>query len=261
MVGVLSWYWTLKAKNWYHFIVPIWYFVPMFLLHFLGIIDFNSNAFLLMTSSLCFRSSLLPKNMLFHSQVIHNSNFNPSSPSSSVSLMQFQYLFTYWIIFVVYIISFIHKTALFSWFSSSLLPKTCYFTIKSFTIANLNLPLPSSQVIIVFSFDMCFLMGLFSWFLFFRLSFLAKNNAYLTVESSTMAVLTSTSTTTELPPDCLTSSYGCCPDEYTAAHGPNDEGCCLSSPFGCCPDHITESQGPNLQGDGHVHLCCVALPS
>ncbi|XP_045125730.1 papilin-like isoform X4 [Portunus trituberculatus] len=76
------------------------------------------------------------------------------------------------------------------------------------------------------------------------------------METTTMTVLTtsisttSTTTTTELPPECLKSSYGCCPDNYTAAHGPNKEGCCLSSPFGCCPDHITEAHGPNLQGCG-----------
>lgn len=74
-----------------------------------------------------------------------------------------------------------------------------------------------------------------------------------TVDSSTIGTLTTsapTTTTTELPPECLKSTYGCCPDNYTASHGPNDEGCCLSSLFGCCPDHITEAQGPNLQGDG-----------
>nr|XP_053656343.1 brefeldin A-inhibited guanine nucleotide-exchange protein 3-like [Cherax quadricarinatus] len=56
-----------------------------------------------------------------------------------------------------------------------------------------------------------------------------------------------TSTTTEIPPDCIFSSFGCCPDNYTAAHGRNDEGCCLSSAFGCCPDDITDAQGPSFQ--------------
>ncbi|XP_063871697.1 papilin-like isoform X6 [Scylla paramamosain] len=83
------------------------------------------------------------------------------------------------------------------------------------------------------------------------------------IETTTMSVLTTsistTTTTTELPPECLNSSYGCCPDNYTAAHGPNMEGCCLSSPFGCCPDHITEAYGPNLQGCGCQYSafgCC-----
>lgn len=62
-------------------------------------------------------------------------------------------------------------------------------------------------------------------------------------------VLVTTSTTTEIPPDCIQSPFGCCPDNYTAAHGLDNEGCCLSSPFGCCPDHITDAQGPNFQGN------------
>ncbi|XP_066977999.1 papilin isoform X19 [Macrobrachium rosenbergii] len=55
---------------------------------------------------------------------------------------------------------------------------------------------------------------------------------------------------TGIPPDCTYTPYGCCPDQYTAAHGENNEGCCLSSAFGCCPDHITEAKGPNFQGCG-----------
>nr|XP_045610870.1 papilin-like [Procambarus clarkii] len=63
-------------------------------------------------------------------------------------------------------------------------------------------------------------------------------------------IIMTTSTTTELPPDCVYSTFHCCPDNYTAAHGPNNEGCCLSSAFGCCPDHIADAQGPNFQGCG-----------
>ncbi|XP_064108154.1 papilin-like isoform X7 [Macrobrachium nipponense] len=59
-----------------------------------------------------------------------------------------------------------------------------------------------------------------------------------------------TTPSTVIPPDCTYTPYGCCPDQYTAAHGENNEGCCLSSAFGCCPDHITEAKGPNFQGCG-----------
>ncbi|XP_076032052.1 proteoglycan-like sulfated glycoprotein papilin isoform X2 [Oratosquilla oratoria] len=68
-----------------------------------------------------------------------------------------------------------------------------------------------------------------------------------------------TSTTTEIPPDCTHSTFGCCNDQYTAAHGPNFEGCCLSSAFGCCPDHLTEARGPNFEGCGCEYSafgCC-----
>ncbi|XP_068234682.1 papilin isoform X9 [Palaemon carinicauda] len=77
-----------------------------------------------------------------------------------------------------------------------------------------------------------------------------------TVTTTEYAVLT---TSTGLPPDCTYSSYGCCPDQYTAAHGENNEGCCLSSAFGCCPDHITEARGPHFQGCGCSYSafgCC-----
>ncbi|XP_042237860.1 papilin-like isoform X4 [Homarus americanus] len=84
----------------------------------------------------------------------------------------------------------------------------------------------------------------------------------LTTEAATPAtvtVTTSPTTTTELPPDCVYSSFGCCPDNFTSAHGENMEGCCLSSAFGCCPDHITDAKGPHLQGCGCEYSafgCC-----
>ncbi|XP_069951755.1 papilin isoform X1 [Cherax quadricarinatus] len=81
----------------------------------------------------------------------------------------------------------------------------------------------------------------------------------ITESSVTTAITMTTSTTTEIPPDCIFSSFGCCPDNYTAAHGRNDEGCCLSSAFGCCPDDITDAQGPNFQGCGCEYSafgCC-----
>ncbi|KAK4313128.1 hypothetical protein Pmani_015500 [Petrolisthes manimaculis] len=82
--------------------------------------------------------------------------------------------------------------------------------------------------------------------------------------SSLEPLTTTTSTTTTTTPidlleDCAYSNYGCCPDGYTAAHGPDNVGCCLASAFGCCPDHITESQGPNMQGCGcefSAYGCC-----
>ncbi|XP_063603126.1 papilin-like [Penaeus indicus] len=63
---------------------------------------------------------------------------------------------------------------------------------------------------------------------------------------------TPTPTTTEIPPDCFFTRFGCCSDNYTAAHGENGEGCCLSNEFGCCPDNIREAKGPFHQEFG----CC-----
>ena len=53
----------------------------------------------------------------------------------------------------------------------------------------------------------------------------------------------------DLLPDCARTPFGCCNDNYTAAHGPDMEGCCLVSPYGCCPNYITEAWGPNNQGN------------
>lgn len=47
---------------------------------------------------------------------------------------------------------------------------------------------------------------------------------------------------------CADAEFGCCPDEITPAHGPNDEGCCLNSAHGCCPDNLNSATGPNFDG-------------
>uniref|UniRef100_A0A182PGJ0 Papilin n=1 Tax=Anopheles epiroticus TaxID=199890 RepID=A0A182PGJ0_9DIPT len=47
---------------------------------------------------------------------------------------------------------------------------------------------------------------------------------------------------------CQREPFGCCPDGKTPAHGYNGEGCCLVTPYGCCPDNIVPAHGPNLEG-------------
>ncbi|XP_058843229.1 papilin-like isoform X1 [Acipenser ruthenus] len=51
---------------------------------------------------------------------------------------------------------------------------------------------------------------------------------------------------------CTLSQYGCCPDGYTRARGPQGWGCpgssCAQSRYGCCPDGITAALGPNNAG-------------
>ena len=58
---------------------------------------------------------------------------------------------------------------------------------------------------------------------------------------------------------CEGAVYGCCPDGYTAADGPNFGGCpgvaiypgdsgCENTLYGCCPDGIVAALGP--EGDG-----------
>lgn len=54
-------------------------------------------------------------------------------------------------------------------------------------------------------------------------------------------------------PKCVKSSYGCCPDNTTAATGPFDEGCpipktCEETKHGCCEDGLSPAQGPNNKG-------------
>ncbi|XP_033505119.1 papilin b, proteoglycan-like sulfated glycoprotein [Epinephelus lanceolatus] len=48
-------------------------------------------------------------------------------------------------------------------------------------------------------------------------------------------------------PHCTQSYYGCCPDGYTSATGPRNEGCyqndCVRTRFGCCLDGVTPAQG------------------
>ncbi|MGH0149838.1 UNVERIFIED_CONTAM: hypothetical protein FKN15_035466 [Acipenser sinensis] len=51
---------------------------------------------------------------------------------------------------------------------------------------------------------------------------------------------------------CTLSQYGCCPDGYTRARGPQGWGCpgssCAQSRYGCCPDGITAALGPSNAG-------------
>nr|XP_049463319.1 papilin isoform X5 [Anopheles coluzzii] len=47
---------------------------------------------------------------------------------------------------------------------------------------------------------------------------------------------------------CSREPFGCCPDGKTPAHGHSGEGCCLQTPYGCCPDNVVAARGPNLEG-------------
>ncbi|XP_035896391.1 papilin isoform X2 [Anopheles stephensi] len=47
---------------------------------------------------------------------------------------------------------------------------------------------------------------------------------------------------------CGKEPFGCCPDGKTPAHGYNGEGCCLQTPYGCCPDNVVAARGPNMEG-------------
>uniref|UniRef100_A0A3P9HHH2 Papilin b, proteoglycan-like sulfated glycoprotein n=1 Tax=Oryzias latipes TaxID=8090 RepID=A0A3P9HHH2_ORYLA len=53
-------------------------------------------------------------------------------------------------------------------------------------------------------------------------------------------------------PDCAQSVHGCCPDGYSAATGPENEGCpaedCSFSRFGCCRDGVTAAEGDGQLG-------------
>ncbi|XP_063908340.1 mannan-binding lectin serine protease 1-like [Zophobas morio] len=52
-----------------------------------------------------------------------------------------------------------------------------------------------------------------------------------------------------LPRCFLTGTYGCCPNNVTAATGPNNEGCgCEISEYGCCPDGTSEARGRYYEG-------------
>ena len=58
---------------------------------------------------------------------------------------------------------------------------------------------------------------------------------------------------------CENSTYGCCDDGVTPAHGPNREGCCLSTPYKCCPDNVLAARGPDFYGCGCQYTrfgCC-----
>ncbi|XP_050528636.1 papilin isoform X2 [Daktulosphaira vitifoliae] len=90
-------------------------------------------------------------------------------------------------------------------------------------------------------------------------------------------IITSTDSSTQSSTDdifidsCKSSEFGCCPDDVTAATGPNFEGCdnfgfnnctadgndtdctpsCMETLFGCCDDNSTAAHGPNKEG------CCL----
>ncbi|XP_045490551.1 papilin [Pieris rapae] len=57
---------------------------------------------------------------------------------------------------------------------------------------------------------------------------------------------------------CEATSYGCCPDGETPAHGPQNKGCCLQTAFGCCPDNYKPAEGPHFEGCGckFAHFGC-----
>ena len=57
------------------------------------------------------------------------------------------------------------------------------------------------------------------------------------------------------PDGCASTQYGCCEDEFTAASGPNYEGCkppivggCAGTRWGCCRDGKNSASGPDLIG-------------
>lgn len=55
------------------------------------------------------------------------------------------------------------------------------------------------------------------------------------------------------PSACLKSTFGCCPDNTTAATGPFDEGCavpetCKETKYGCCEDGVSAATGKKYKG-------------
>ncbi|KAL6256089.1 hypothetical protein P5V15_013324, partial [Pogonomyrmex californicus] len=54
------------------------------------------------------------------------------------------------------------------------------------------------------------------------------------------------------PQTCNETRYGCCPDGVSPATGPKNRGCpdsrCNESLFGCCPDGVTIAQGNDYEG-------------
>ncbi|KAF6737551.1 Papilin [Oryzias melastigma] len=54
-------------------------------------------------------------------------------------------------------------------------------------------------------------------------------------------------------PDCAQSEFGCCPDGFSAATGPENHGCpaendCSFSRYGCCLDGVTAAEGDGQLG-------------
>ncbi|KAF7230667.1 papilin-like, partial [Nothobranchius furzeri] len=53
-------------------------------------------------------------------------------------------------------------------------------------------------------------------------------------------------------PRCAQSSHGCCPDGYTSASGPRNQGCsptdCTRTRYGCCLDGVTPAPGVGRAG-------------
>jgi len=63
----------------------------------------------------------------------------------------------------------------------------------------------------------------------------------------------------------LIKEFGCCPDWYTPAEGPELAGCpvftlgtCNETKYGCCSDGVTLSRGPDFQGCGEP-TCAASL--
>ena len=64
--------------------------------------------------------------------------------------------------------------------------------------------------------------------------------------------------------DCSASENGCCPDQFTAASGPEGQGCdCAGSEFGCCPDGETAASGPSFDGCTEIpgEICGMPKPT
>ena len=60
-------------------------------------------------------------------------------------------------------------------------------------------------------------------------------------------------------PECMNTTFQCCPDSEIAAHGPEGQGCCLSTEFGCCPDQLTAANDTELSNCGcetSAYGCC-----
>nr|CAD2169296.1 unnamed protein product [Meloidogyne enterolobii] len=65
--------------------------------------------------------------------------------------------------------------------------------------------------------------------------------------------------------NCSKTEFGCCPDWYTPAEGPELAGCpvftlgtCNETKYGCCSDGVTLSRGPDFQGCGEP-TCAASL--